>query len=525
MTNLSIRLLIRPVAYAVAALMASGSFAQAQVPELTPVPMLPTGGGVSIPDVGGVESSLSWSEERQFGDQIAYQIQQDLAYERDTLLHDYVSHIWMRLLQAARQDGELNPDLYRQMAWKMFLVRDPTVNAFALPGAYIGVNLGLIAVVKSQDELASVLAHESVHIFQRHIARMYGRSSDATLLSIASMIAGAIVASANPNAGAAIFMSGPALIVQDQINFTRAMEYEADRIGYKVLVDAGFRPQGMADMFQILSTAMRYSDTTNYPYLRTHPLDSQRIAEAQTRIGIEIRDREIPVDVLQGMMSARARVLSRSSQSDALQQMMGRGSVMVLQGQRADTYAGDLYAGVLASAKLRQFNEASQMLEVLLAQVQGDEQAMRVVQLLGVEIALLEGDAAKALAWLGEADIPSGSMFERTERLIRAQVAVASGQPVRAIELLQPWVVAHADDDSAWGILAQAYRLNQQMALSLRAEGEVRMVVGDFNGAIDRFRVARSHNEGTNIYDLELIQSRLKAAEQELQNQMELSRR
>ncbi|CAK7055467.1 M48 family metalloprotease [Saezia sanguinis] len=494
----------------------------AQVPDLVPVPM--SGSGGMLPSLGGADTGLSWVEERQIGDEIAYQIQQDPVYERDPLLHEYVNDIWQRLLNASLRDGELSKDLHQRMAWKMFLIRDPTVNAFALPGAYIGVNLGLVSIVNTRDELASVLAHESVHIFQRHIARLYAESKNFSLISIASLIIGAAAASANPSVGSAILMGGQAAAIQGQINFTRTMEYEADRIGYKVLVDAGFRPQGMAEMFQKLADAARYSDTTSYPYLRTHPLTNERIAEAQVRAGIDLHTASRPMDYQQALMGARAKVLARS-QPDALRQLLQTGMGAPIAGREADSRAGDLYAGALAAVKLRQFEQANQLQRQLVEQVQGQPVAERIAQLLGAEIALAENNPAQALQWLGD-EPTTVAVLARPERLLRAQTALASGQPVQAIDSLQPWVFKQTDDDVAWTLLSTAYSMNRQPTLALRAEGESRMVVGDFGGAIDRFKVALSQGRQNNatIYDLELIQARLRVAEQAQKDRMEQMR-
>lgn len=501
----------------------------AQVPELVPVPMtVNTGGG--LPSMGDSESALSWSDERQIGDQIAYEIQKDVAYERDPLLHDYVNGIWQQLLSSALRNGALKPDLYGRMAWKMFLVRDPSVNAFALPGAYIGVNLGLISVSDTRDELASVLAHESVHIFQRHIARMYDKQKDTSLLAFASLIVGALAASVNPNLAGAIFMGGQAAAVQGQIDFTRAMEYEADRLGYTVLVGAGFRPQGMSDMFRMLAEASRHSDTTSFPYLRTHPLNSERIAEAQTRLGIELHDVGRPLDYMHAVMAGRARVLSRS-QPDAWRELVHKASGVPVAGQMDDSRMGDLYAGALAAVKLRQFAQADEILAQLAQYAQGKEASVRrVVELLGVEIALAQGDVAMAQQWLRSKDVQVQgaplmsvpSVLERSELLMQAQVAIAAKQPAQVIGLLEGWVFKHADDNVAWVLLSTAYRMNNQPDLSLRAEGEARMAEGDFGGAIDRFKAALnlSKEYDTRIQDMEVLQSRLRTAQEAQKVQM-----
>lgn len=484
------------------------------VPGFTPVPIGRTGSAVP-PPIPGEDGGLSWYDERRIGDQVAYEIQKDIVYERDIVLHDYVNGLWQQLLTGARRNGELGNDLYRQMAWKMFLIRDPTVNAFALPGAYIGVNLGLISVVNTRDELASVLAHETVHIVQRHIARMYGKNSGFNLLSLASLLVGAIAASANPQAGIGIMAGGTALAVQKQIDFTRAMEYEADRIGYRVLVDSGFRPQGMADMFRILQQAMRYSDAS-FPYLYTHPLDNQRIAEAQTRVGIAKPDSVPPPDYEQAMMGVRARVLANPN-PEALRALISSAKAALAAATTdGNPPVGALYGGAMAAMKLRQFNDADQLLARLQEQVVSmkDPKLQRLTALLGAEAALAQGQVQKAQQWLQSSAPMATPDLLRSEKLYQAQVDLAAGRADTVISTLQPWTVQHADDETAWQILSSAYSITKQPILALRAEGEMSMARMDYGGAIDRFKAALNLGRSSrNIDDLEIVQSRLKAAE------------
>lgn len=490
-----------------------GSTLPANVPGFTAVPMNQPGKS-SPPPIPGDDGGLSWYAERQVGDEIAYDLQKDVVNERDLILHGYVDTIWRELLVGARKNGELSNDLYEQMAWKMFLIRDPSVNAFALPGAYIGVNLGLISVVNSRDELASVLAHETVHIVQRHIARMYGESTRFNLMSLGALIVGAIAASADPNAGIAIMMSGQAAAIQGQINFTRSMEYEADRIGYRVFVDSGFHPQGMADMFKVLQQASRFSDSTSFPYLRTHPLDNQRIAEAQTRIGIEKKDAKLPVDYQQIMMGARARVLANPN-ADILKKLVAKANIE--NNMRIEQRIDSLYSAVLAATTLRQYAKADQFLDQLQTTVAtlGNEKLNRLVALQGVESALAEGNASKARKWLETGEVSNVPELVRAETLLRAKVDLASREPQQTISSLTSWTIQYPDDEIAWQILSSAYAMNQQKVLSLRAEGEARMATLDYSGAIDRFKAALNQGrKGAELADLEIVQARLKVAEQ-----------
>jgi len=172
----------------------------------------------------GDGAEMSTSAERRLGDRIARSLYRDPDYIDDPVLGEYVQGIWQRLLQGARQRGELLPELEAAFAWDVALGRDRSVNAFALPGGYLGVHLGLIAVVNSEDELASVLAHELSHVTQRHIARMVGRQSAQGPWVIAAMILGALAASSNPQAASAMIAGGQAVAVQGQLNFSRDME-------------------------------------------------------------------------------------------------------------------------------------------------------------------------------------------------------------------------------------------------------------------------------------------------------------
>jgi len=163
---------------------------------------------------------MSLSAERRLGDRIARQLYRDPDYLDDPVLGDYVQTVWQRLLVSARARGELLPELEERFAWDILLGRDRSVNAFALPGGYLGVHLGLIAAVTSADELASVMAHELSHVTQRHIARMVGRQEAQGPWVLAAMILGALAVGSNPQAASAMIAGGQAVAIQGQLNFS-----------------------------------------------------------------------------------------------------------------------------------------------------------------------------------------------------------------------------------------------------------------------------------------------------------------
>jgi predicted Zn-dependent protease len=171
-----------------------------------------------------------------------------------------------------------------QQRFNFFVVKDNSINAFALPGGFIGVNSGLVLDTKNESELAGVIAHEVAHVTQRHIARSLAAQSRSSLVSTAAMLAAILVGAAAGGGGDAA-MAGVAaaqsLAIQQKISFTRANETEADRVGLGILARSGFDPKGMPDFFETMSRLAGGSEVNIPEMLRTHPVTSTRIAETK----------------------------------------------------------------------------------------------------------------------------------------------------------------------------------------------------------------------------------------------------
>ena len=221
----------------------------------------------------GDSSDLTTSEERRLGDHIIRELHRDPDYIDDPVVQEYVQNLFLALVKAADERGELSAELQERFAWEILLGRDRTVNAFALPGGYFGVHLGLIGVVATRDELASVLAHELSHVTQRHISRLITQQNKQTPLILGAMVLAALAASKNSGATQALMVGGQALAIQNQLNFSRDMEREADRIGYGLMAPAGFAPQGFVSMFEKLQQANRLNDNGSWPYFAQPPAD------------------------------------------------------------------------------------------------------------------------------------------------------------------------------------------------------------------------------------------------------------
>ena len=279
----------------------------------------------ALPALGDAAvQDLSPMAERRLGDRIMRSLLGDPDVIDDPLVLEYVGQIWGRLLAGAKARGEIGPELQASHAWQPFLVKDKSVNAFALPGGYIGVHLGLLAMTTTPDELASVLAHELSHVTQRHIARMIGQQSRQSWVSLASLVLGILAASRAPMAAQAMIYGGQAASIQGQLNFSRDMEREADRLGLELMGGAGFAASGMSAMFEKLDQSSRLNDGGQYPYLRSHPLTSERITEARLRAA-GLPPPQGPGDVLHALMQARARVMADGGEV-ALRRLQAQGA-------------------------------------------------------------------------------------------------------------------------------------------------------------------------------------------------------
>jgi predicted Zn-dependent protease len=452
----------------------------------------------SLPALGDpVSADFGVGVERRLGDQIMREIRRDPDYADDPLLLEYIDSIFQPLVSRARASGQIDAETDQRFAWEAFLVRDRSVNAFALPGGFIGVHLGLIAVTANRDELASVLAHELSHITQRHIARGLVNNQRQSLLAAAAMIVGVIAAARSPSTDAAnaVIAGGQAAAIQGQLNFSRDMEREADRIGFSLLTGAGFAPQGMASMFEKLEQAARLNDSGGYPYLRSHPLTSERIGDARARVPLGAGAAPAQGQLEHAAARGRARVLM-DTRADSLRRWQADDVA------RADAPAPERLAAAissaLASTLLRDFGRADAALKrateiVAESGPRPEPRAKRAVAMLAAQIQLARGDAAAAQRALE----PFARDGSRAVTLLAAQIA--NGMPAaeraarqHSAEELQTLTALNPRDATAWQLLGRTWTGLDQPLRALRAEAEARVALADTVGAIDRLRAGRS---------------------------------
>ncbi len=262
-----------------------------------------------LPSIGQpADTTLSPADESEVGRDIVRQLRDLNYFLDDPELGTYLRGLGRRV--AAYSDRE--PDGFR-----FYVVRDPQINAFALPGGHIGVNAGLILATRSESELAGVVAHEIAHVTQRHIARQIQASGPAQIATAAALLLAILAGAGDPDVVQAAITVGLAASAQQRINFTRAHELEADRVGIHTMTAAGFDPHGMASFFQYMEERGRLYGGALPEILLSHPVSNTRISEALARIGDQPRSSRAPEEEAYRLMQARLRVMSAKQVSAA----------------------------------------------------------------------------------------------------------------------------------------------------------------------------------------------------------------
>lgn len=256
---------------------------------------------LNLPDIGDAGGNLITPEqERLIGLEFMRSVRRSLNILGDPAVTTYLQNLGERLI--SQVDG------YEQRV-TFFLVNDPSINAFAGPGGYIGVHTGLILSARTEGELVSVLAHELAHAVQRHLVRSFEAGQRMEITTIAAMIAAILIGSQNPQVGEAVLNSTMAGSIQRQLSYSRLHEQEADRVGITMMTRAGFNPRQMVSFFETLQSANRYAGLRALELLQTHPLTLSRIADARNRAE-QINTGSKGDDLTFQLIKARVKILS-----------------------------------------------------------------------------------------------------------------------------------------------------------------------------------------------------------------------
>ncbi len=468
-----------------------------------------------LPDMGDPSTAaLSPEMERRLGDRVMRQIRRDPDYVPDPLLSDYLSDIGYRLIESARRQHVAGST--SASSFELFAVRDPGINAFALPGGYIGVNTGTLVATDSESELASVLGHEIGHVLQRHIARGIDKSGESMWIALASILLAGLAATKSGDAAQALAVGGQAAAVSNQLAFSRGAEREADRVGFTLLTGAGYNPDGMPDFFRRLQRVTSIADTGVVPgYARTHPLTGERIAD------MEDRARGLPHPLQPhrpefGFAKARARVLQETSTSAYLDVRNAMRSQLASAPDAPVEKRAALWYGIAVAEQMAgQLDVAEQaLLEArrLYGNIPGITSGSPNLDVTAIELARAHNRVPQALT-MARAALTAYPM-SRAVGITYAQTLLAAGRVDDAI----PYLRDKAREDTAqpiwWDLLAHAYADQGKRVEQHRALAEKYARDGAWGAAVEQLKLARDAGDA-DFYTLSEVDARLHQMERQ----------
>lgn len=460
----------------------------------------------SLPSLGDTErQELSPLMERKLGEQIMRSVRLDRDYLNDAPLTEYLNNFGATLLAAKPEArGEAGFDFY------FFGVRDPTLNAFALPGGFIGVHSALVLAAQSESELASVLAHEIGHVAQRHIARMLGQQRQDSLISMASMILAVLAARSSPDASQALLMGGEGVALQRQLNFSRDAEREADRVGLQILREAGFDTSGMISFFGRMQSASRAYTDAAPAFLRSHPLTTERIADIQARTRDQrYKQRADSQDF--HFIKARLRVLQDSS-AQGLREAAEFFDSQLEQKGRLQTTAAKYGLAFIAFRRGEYAKSQALLQEARAALPQGSKSSAIIANLaIDLKLAMRQAEDAVQEAASARAQFP----LSRGIAMQYADALLAVERHDDAVRFLRDQAQLYRSEQQVQDRLAKAYAAQGKQALQHLALAESYALSGSLASALDQLNIARRAPDAS-FYD----QAQIDARERELQAKM-----
>jgi predicted Zn-dependent protease len=438
-----------------------------------------------LPDLGEISrASLSEAQEDRIGREIMRQIRESSDYLDDAVIAEYLENLGDRLAGVSPNPGR---------HFEFFPVRDASINAFALPGGYVGVHTGLISAARNESELAGVLSHEIAHVTQGHIARMVDNQKSNSLISLAALAVAILAARSNSQVSQAALVGAQALSIQNQLDFTRENEREADRIGLQILETSGYSPQGMGSFFERLQAQGRLYENNAPAYLRTHPLTYERIADMQNRLGSMPYRQHADSPEFQ---LVRARVQAAEGEA--------KDAVAVFEALAREKPAPAAWYG-LAQAYLRVSNLAKA--EQALARIDGSMAKSPLVAVARIDLALAAGKTEEALKLTQAAQKQHGGY--RPLAYLRAKTLLRANRPQEALDFLVEQQRTWSADSTFHELRAQAHNSLGQAAQAHLAQAEAYALTDRIAAAMEQLRLAQRAGRA-DFYTMSIIDARLR---------------
>lgn len=441
-----------------------------------------------LPDLGDISQDvISPQQERQIGEQSMLQIRADKSYLNDAEVADYLNLLGGSLVLNSSEPGQ---------PFEFFAINDNSINAFAMPGGFIGVNTGLILTSQSESELASVLSHEIAHVTQHHIARMISGQKFDSLASMALIAAAILSARSNPDAAMASIAGVQAVGIQRQINFTRVHEQEADRIGLSILQKSGFDTRAMPTFFERLQKSSRLLEGNTPAYLRTHPVTNERVADVANRVQ-QLPYRPVASSLDFQLIRAKLHTLQKTPQQAIAYFNAALGP------QKFGNPVTQRYGLVSALLQSRQLELAAKEFSPLRKHVQTN--AM---------ITTLAGQLRRAGA-IKDNDITTFyrtamQNFPQHRALIYdySEVLLQNKRYGDAVTLLNQQVALHPNDAHLYELQARTYAALGRYQEEHHAQAYFYILHGNLRGAIEQLELAK--HAGNNFQELSTIETELR---------------
>jgi predicted Zn-dependent protease len=456
--------------------------------------------GIPLPDIGAPDSAVvSPREESRVGRELLLELRRRGMLVEDLEVAEYVRALGRRV--AGHSDDP-------SASFTFFAIDQPAINAFAAPGGYVAVNTGLIRATETESELAAVLAHEIAHVTQRHIARRFEAMERMTIPTIAALAAAILVGSQSGEAGAAAIAAAQAGALQMQIDFTRANEKEADRVGMQTLARAGFDPHSMPSFFERLQTATRYYGRPP-EFLSTHPVNVARIADSRSRAE-DLGYRQVPDSRDYLMVQAKLDALAGDDPQEAVAELERR-----LEQQSYRDRAAARYGLAIALRRAGEAERAARILEALLEA--SPERIPFLYELGRTRLARDDIEGALQVYARGLALYPTNRMMV----LGRADALLAAGRAPEARELLAARAAGGSTDPRLYWLLGRSEDLAGNPVAARLALAEHYRLIGDLQAAIDQLERAR-RAQPESFYQSSRIDARLEALRAEAELAAEL---
>ena len=468
---------------------------------LAPLPATRAYAQSALPDLGDVaQVDLSPAQEKKLGDTIVRQIRAMGGYMNDPEVNDYLNDLGHRLVAAVPTPTS---------DFEFFAVPDSSVNAFALPGGYIGVHTGLILLTQSESELASVLGHEISHVTQHHMARSIAKQKDSMLMTLAGLALAILAARAggsqNGDVASGMIAATQALAIQHQINYTRENEYEADRLGFQRLDAAGFDDTAMATFMQRLQKSSQFVQGNVPTYLRDHPVTYERIAEAQSRAeGHPYR--QVP-DSLDFQL---VRALLRSYQAEPKDAVTAFDEAIAEKKYNSEIAA---HYGLVASLlRAKDYTRA----KAELATLEKMAPPHPMIDAMAGHVYLDSGDVNAAVkrfeTALAKYPNKMQLVYDYPEALLTA------GRYADAAAAAEKQLMRFPNDGPLHLTAARAYTAMNKQMMAHRHQGEYYAWQGNLRAAVDQFELAAKAGDG-DFYQASVVDTRLRALRREAAEQ------